>query len=97
MDIQVLSRKSEGVERRLQISVSPERVADAKERAARRVAQQVRLPGFRPGKAPAAVVRRKFATEIQQEALEALMREAYQSVIETEQLEPITQIGRAPV
>jgi trigger factor len=91
MDIQVLSRKSEGVERRLQISVSPERVADAKERAARRVAQQVRLPGFRPGKAPAAVVRKKFASEIQQEALEALMREAYQSVIETEKLEPVTQ------
>jgi trigger factor len=91
MDIQVLSRKSEGVERRLQISVSADNVADAKERATRRVAQQVRLPGFRPGKAPAAVVRKKFASEIQQEALEALMREAYQSVIETEQLEPITQ------
>jgi trigger factor len=91
MDIQVLSRKSEGVERRLQISVSADNVADAKERAARRVAQQVRLPGFRPGKAPAAVVRKKFASEIQQEALEALMREAYQSVIETEKLEPVTQ------
>jgi trigger factor len=91
MDIQVLSRKSEGVERRLQISVSAVNVADAKERAARRMAQQVRLPGFRPGKAPAAVVRKKFASEIQQEALEALMREAYRSVIETEKLEPVTQ------
>ena len=91
MDIQVLSRKSEGVERRLQISVSADNVADAKERAARRVAQQVRLPGFRPGKAPPAVVRKKFASEIQQEALESLMREAYRSAIETEQLEPVTQ------
>jgi trigger factor len=91
MDIEVLSRKSEGVERRLRISVSASRVADARERATRRVAGQARLPGFRPGKAPAAVVRKKFAEAIQQEALEALMREAYQSVLESEKLEPVTQ------
>lgn len=91
MDIQVLSTKSEGVERRLQISVSAAKVADAKERATRRVAKQVRLPGFRPGKAPTAVVRKKFSTEIEQEAIEQLMREAYASVIESEKLEPVTQ------
>lgn len=91
MDIQVLSRKTEGAERRLQISVSAELVATAKERATRRVAQQVRLPGFRPGKAPTAVVRKKFADAIQQEALEALMREAYDSVLLTERIEPVTQ------
>jgi trigger factor len=91
MDIEVISRKSEGVERRLQVSVAASRVADARERATRRVAGQVRLPGFRPGKAPAAVVRKKFADEIQQEALESLMREAYQSVLESEKLDPVTQ------
>ena len=91
MDIEILSRKSEGAERRLQVSVSVERVAAARERAAHRVAKQVRLPGFRPGKAPAAVVRKKFADEIKQEALETLMREAYQSVLDTEKLEPVSQ------
>jgi trigger factor len=91
MDIEVISRKSEGVERRLGISISASHVADAKERATKRVAGQVRLPGFRPGKAPAAVVKKKFADEIQQEALESLMREAYQSVLESEKLEPVTQ------
>ncbi|MBI1808507.1 MAG: trigger factor [Gemmatimonadetes bacterium] len=91
MDIQVLSRKAEGLERRLQISVSATRVAEAKERAAKRVAQSVRLPGFRAGKAPAAIVRKKFAQEIEAEAIDQLMREAYESVIESEKLEPITQ------
>lgn len=91
MDIEVTSRKSEGVERRLGISIAASRVADAKERATRRVAGQVRLPGFRPGKAPANVVKKKFQTEIEQEALETLMREAYQSVLESEKLEPVTQ------
>ncbi len=91
MDIEVISRKSEGAERRLQISVAATRVADAKEQATRRVAGKVRLPGFRPGKAPTAVVRKKFADEIQQEALETLMRDAYSSVLESEKLEPVTQ------
>ncbi len=91
MDIQVLSRKSDGLERRLQISVSASHVAEAKERAAKRVAQTVRLPGFRVGKAPAAVVRKKFAQEIEAEAVDQLMREAYTHVIESEKLEPITQ------
>lgn len=91
MDIQVTSRKSEGAERRLGISVSATRVAAEKEKAVRRVAQQVRLPGFRPGKAPTNVVKKRFVNEIEQEALDALMREAYTMVIESEKLEPVTQ------
>ncbi|MCX5766147.1 MAG: trigger factor [Gemmatimonadetes bacterium] len=91
MDIQVLSRQAEGVERRLQISISATRVASAKDSAAKKVALQVRLPGFRVGKAPAGVVRKKYAQEIEAEAIDQLMREAYDSVIESEKLQPITQ------
>ncbi len=91
MDIQVTSRKSEGAERRLGISVSATRVAAEKEKAVKRVAKQVRIAGFRPGKAPVAVVKKRFNNEIEQEALDGLMREAYALVIETEKLEPITQ------
>jgi trigger factor len=91
MEFEVTDRKSTGAERRLRISVSASSVKDARERAATRVAKQVRIPGFRPGKAPAAVVRKQFADAIRQEALDALMREAYLRVIESEKLEPITQ------
>jgi trigger factor len=91
MDIQVTSRKSEGAERRLGISVSATRVAAEKEKAVKRVAKQVRIAGFRPGKAPVAVVKKRFSTEIEQEALDQLMREAYSMVIESEKLEPVTQ------
>lgn len=91
MDIQVTSRKSEGAERRLGISVSATRVAAEKEKAVKRVAKQVRIAGFRPGKAPVAVVKKRFSNEIEQEALDQLMREAYSMVIESEKLEPVTQ------
>ncbi|HEY3285692.1 MAG TPA: trigger factor [Gemmatimonadaceae bacterium] len=91
MDIQITNTKSEGAERRIQVAVPGETVKDAKKRAARRVAQQVRLPGFRIGKAPAAMVEKKFADVIQQEALEQVMRDAYQAVVEQEKLKLVTQ------
>jgi trigger factor len=57
MNIQITPKKTDGVERLLEISVPVADVRDAEERAARRYASRVRLPGFRPGKAPAALVR----------------------------------------
>ena len=63
----------------------------AEDRAARRYATQVRLPGFRPGKAPAAVVRKKFADAIRQEAIESLVQEAFKTVLERDKLDLATQ------
>src|SRR5438445_10470628 len=81
MKIEFTPRASEGVERHIQVSVPAEAVKDAEDKAARRYASTVRLPGFRPGKAPATVVRKKFGDAIRQEALEALVREAYQEFV----------------
>lgn len=86
MKIEFTPRGSEGVERHIQVSVPAEAVKDAEDKAARRYASTVRLPGFRPGKAPATVVRRKFGEAIRQEALEALVREAYQEFVERESI-----------
>lgn len=91
MEFEVTDRKSSGAERRLRISIPAASVSTAREKAAGRVAKQVRIPGFRPGKAPTAIVRKQYADAIKQEALEALMREAYMRVIESEKLEPVTQ------
>lgn len=91
MDIEITPKKTDGAERLLQVSVPVETVRDAEERAARRYASNVRLPGFRPGKAPAAMVRRRFADAIRQEALESLVQDAYKEVLEREKLQPIAQ------
>lgn len=91
MEFEVTDRKTHGAERHLRISISASTVSEARERAATRVAKQVRVPGFRPGKAPANIVRKQYADAIKQDALDGLMREAYQRVIETEQLDPVTQ------
>jgi trigger factor len=91
MNIQITPKKTEGAERLLEISVPASDVQDAEEKAARRYASRVRLPGFRPGKAPAAMIRKRFAQEIRQEALETLVQEAYKEVLEREKLQPVAQ------
>ena len=91
MTIEFTPRAAEGVERHIQVSVPAEAVKEAEEKAARRYASTVRLPGFRPGKAPATVVRRKFGEAIRQEALESLVRDAYQEFVEKESIKVASQ------
>ncbi len=91
MNIEITKQEGSGVDRHVQISVPPETVKDAEDKAARRYATSVRLPGFRPGKAPATMVRKKFAEAIRQEALEALVRDAYKEVVEKQDLKIASQ------
>jgi trigger factor len=91
MNIEITPKKTDGVERLLQISVPVETVRDAEDKAARRYASKVRLPGFRQGKAPAAMVKKRFADAIRQETLESLVQEAYKEVVERENLKLASQ------
>ena len=91
MKIDFTPGASEGVERHIHVSVPAEAVKEAEDKAARRYASTVRLPGFRPGKAPATVVRKKFGDAIRQEALETLVREAYQEFVEKESIKVAAQ------
>src|SRR5688500_12157246 len=91
MNIEIRTKKSEGVERLLEVSVPAEAVQEAEEQTARRYASSVRLPGFRPGKAPTALVRKRFKDAIRQQALESLLQDAYQEVIEREHLKVASQ------
>lgn len=91
MNIEITPKETSGVDRHVQVSVPVEAVRDAEDKAAKRYASSVRLPGFRPGKAPAAMVRKKFADAIRQEAVEALVRDAYKEVIEKQDLKVASQ------
>lgn len=91
MDIQITTKKSEGVERLLEVSIPLATVRDEEEKTARRYATSVRLPGFRPGKAPAAMVRKRFKDAIRQQVLETLVQEAFKEVMEREKLDVAAQ------
>ena len=91
MNISIAPSAQTGISRRLQISVPPETVAVYEDKAARKYATQVRLPGFRPGKAPPSMVRKRFAEAIRQEAIELVINESFMEAIEREQLKLASQ------
>src|SRR5579862_8652689 len=91
MNIEITPKKTEGLERLIEVRVPVDAVRDAEETAAKRYATKVRLPGFRPGKAPAAVVKKRFKDAIRQQVIEDLVQEAFQEVMEREQLKAASQ------
>ena len=90
-DISVVKTKEDVVSKSLQITVPTTMIQQAETRAVRNYSKQARLPGFRPGKAPEAVVRRRFGEAIRQAVLEELIRESWDVAQKSEALKPIAE------
>src|SRR5215469_13285717 len=91
MNIEITPKKTDGLERLIEVRVPIETVRDAEDRAAQRYATSARLPGFRPGKAPPAMIKKRFKDAIRQQVLESLIQEAYQEVLDREKLKVASQ------
>ncbi len=87
--ITVTKTAEDGGSKALRVTVAVDRVREAEQRAVRQYARRARFPGFRPGKAPDAVVRKRFAQEIRQWALEEVIREGWEEAKTAESLQPI--------
>lgn len=74
----------------LRVTVPVDRVQEAEAKAVKYYAQRARLPGFRQGKAPDAVVRKRFGDAIRQTVLEEVIRESWETAKSSESLKPIT-------
>jgi trigger factor len=74
----------------LRVTVPVDRVREAEAKALKYYVQRARLPGFRQGKAPAAVVRKRFGDAIRQSVLEEVIRESWETAKTSESLKPIT-------
>jgi len=76
----------------LQIEIDEDRLERSLDSAYKRIAQKNRFPGFRPGKAPRAIVERAVGREgLIREALDKLVPAAYNEAIETEDVDAIGQ------
>ena len=77
--------------RELELEIPAENVSKATEKVARDLARVARVPGFRPGKAPVTLIRRRFAEDIQGEVLQSLVPEYIEKALEEKKLIPITR------
>jgi trigger factor len=77
----------------VQKSVEVEIPADLLSREANKVTsefgRQAKVPGFRPGKVPASVVRTRFAKEIQEEVVQRVLGQSFRDVVRDKGLEPV--------
>ena len=76
----------EGCKHSLEITIPSEEVEKETERAVTAIQAKVRLPGFRPGKAPLSLVKSRFSGDIRQEVVEKLVPRFFQSAVEQENL-----------
>jgi trigger factor len=79
----------EGCRHELDITVPAEDVRDETERVIADIQKKARLPGFRPGKAPATIIRKRFAQEIRQDVMERLVPRFFRKKVEDEHLEVV--------
>jgi trigger factor len=78
--------KQPGSVSKLRIELPPEEVAKEWDAIANSFARFAKIPGYRPGKAPRAVIDKRFRREIQDELTKKLVSKSYHDAIEQEKL-----------
>jgi len=79
----------EGCKHEIQITVPVDEITRETDRVVANIQQKARLPGFRPGKAPASLIRSKFAQQVREDVIENLLPKYFKQKVEEEQLQVV--------
>src|SRR6184192_2739980 len=77
--------------RELELEVPAEEVSKKMESVAKEFARLATIPGFRRGKAPVSLIRRRFAEDIKGEVLQTLVPERVEKALAEQKLSPVSQ------
>src|SRR6201988_2292368 len=77
--------------RELELEIPAEDVSKATERVAKEIARVAKVPGFRPGKAPVSLIKRRYADDIKGEVLQSLVPEKVEKAVAEQKLSPVSQ------
>src|SRR5499425_49503 len=77
--------------RELELEIPAEEVSKATDKIAKDLMRVARVPGFRPGKAPITLIKRRFAEEIKGEVLQTLVPEKVEKAVAEQKLTPVSQ------
>src|SRR5580698_7297198 len=81
----------EGSKHSLEISIPVVEVEKETERAVSEIQRKVKLPGFRPGKAPMGLVKQRFAGDIRQDVIEKLVPRFFRAAADKDHLQVVGQ------
>ncbi len=86
--MQVSVETSEGLGRKLTVRLPAERIQGAVDKRLKSIKGTVRLDGFRPGKVPFSVVKKRFGGQVRQEVLGEVIQSSFQEAVVSESLRP---------
>ncbi|MEO9273312.1 trigger factor [Marinomonas sp. 5E14-1] len=86
--MQVSVETTSPIERVLTISVPAARIEEKVSAEVAKTAKTVRIDGFRKGKVPVSLVKKRYGQGIRMDAVEQIMRDAYVEAIQKESIQP---------
>ncbi|MDR2856697.1 MAG: trigger factor [Novosphingobium sp.] len=89
--MQIVETANEGLKRGYTVTIPAGDISARIEGEVKRIAPQLRMPGFRPGKVPANLVKKMHGPALHQEALNTSIREAMDRLVAEKQLRPAMQ------
>jgi trigger factor len=89
--MQIVEISNEGLKRAYSVKIPAGDIAARLDGEVRRIAPQVRMPGFRPGKVPANLVKKMHGQALHQDVLSSTIREAMDRLVAEKQLRPAMQ------
>jgi trigger factor len=86
--MQTVETLNEGLKRAYTLTIKAKDIAARVETEVKRVAPQVRMPGFRPGKVPANLIKKMHGESLHADALNSSIQESVQTLLTKEKLRP---------
>ena len=86
--MQVSVEATTSIERRLTVTVPAEQVDSAVDKKVNETAKTIRIDGFRPGKVPAKVVKKRYGASIRQDVLGDVIQSSYFEALQQENIKP---------
>ncbi|GAP76948.1 cell division trigger factor [Pseudoalteromonas sp. SW0106-04] len=94
--MQVSVETTQGLERRLTITVPSENVETEVKKRLQQLSKTQRIDGFRPGKVPVSIIKKRYGTAVLQEVAGELMQRNYIEAIVSEKINPAGAPSFAP-
>ena len=89
--MQIIETSTEGLKREFKIVVAAEEIEARLQARLAEIGKTVKLPGFRPGKVPTAVLRQRFGQSVRGEVLDETVKETSGSALQERNLRPALQ------
>jgi trigger factor len=89
--MQTVETLNEGLKRAYTLTIAAKDIIARVDAEVKTVAPTVRMPGFRPGKVPANLIKKMHGPALERQALDNAVRESVQSLLSEKQLRPAMQ------